>query len=93
VQGLQWQLELLVENPCGALVCSVAGTVWVRSLSASMVFDNMWARKVLAEDEAMRSATGGANYKLEHVYLVQLLPLKHPWADPGVSHGGQLPPP
>jgi hypothetical protein len=82
VQGLQVipqrQLESLVERfQVGTLVCGVAGTVWVRSLSASKVFDNMWASKVLAEDEAMRSATGGANYKLEHVYLVQLLPLKH----------------
>ena len=47
---------------------------WV---AASKVFDEMWAQKVLAEDEAeqrlKRSASGGVNY-----VLVQLLPSKEP---------------
>uniref|UniRef100_A0ACD5TLV3 Uncharacterized protein n=2 Tax=Avena sativa TaxID=4498 RepID=A0ACD5TLV3_AVESA len=57
VQGLQVilqrQLEVLVERyRVGALVCGVAGTVWVRWVATSKVFDEMWARKVFAEDEA-----------------------------------------
>jgi hypothetical protein len=44
VQGLQLilqrQLEALVDrHQVGALVCSVAGTVWVRWVAASKVFD------------------------------------------------------
>ncbi|VAI53162.1 unnamed protein product [Triticum turgidum subsp. durum] len=62
---LQRQLQVLVERyRVGALVCSVAGTVWLRWVAASKVFDGMWARKVLAEAEATqrlikRSASGG----------------------------------
>ncbi|KAK1696265.1 hypothetical protein QYE76_012962 [Lolium multiflorum] len=68
VQGLQVilqrQLQVLVERyRVGALVCGVAGTAWVRWVAASKVFDEMWARKVLAEDEAAQrlkySAPGG----------------------------------
>lgn len=68
VQGLQVilqrQLEALVERyRVGALVCGVAGTVWVRLVAASKVFDEMWVRKVLAVAEAAesqkRSASGG----------------------------------
>ncbi|XBI43497.1 hypothetical protein VPH35_108263 [Triticum aestivum] len=69
VQGLQvilhQQLQVLVERyRVGALVCGVAGTVWLRWVAASKVFDGMWARKVLAEAEAAqrlikRSACGG----------------------------------
>uniref|UniRef100_A0A0A9DPV2 Rrn7/TAF1B N-terminal cyclin domain-containing protein n=1 Tax=Arundo donax TaxID=35708 RepID=A0A0A9DPV2_ARUDO len=60
---LQRQLEVLVEqHRVGALVCGVAGTVWVRWVAASKVFDGMWARKVLAEHEAaeryMRFSSG-----------------------------------
>jgi hypothetical protein len=54
VQGLQVilqrQLEVLIERyRVGALVC---GTVWVRWVAASKVFDEMWARKVIAEDKS-----------------------------------------
>ncbi|CAM0955956.1 unnamed protein product [Alopecurus aequalis] len=57
VQGLQVilqrQLEVLVERyRVGALVCGVAGTVWLRWVATTKVFDEMWAPKVLAEDEA-----------------------------------------
>ncbi|XP_062231167.1 TATA box-binding protein-associated factor RNA polymerase I subunit B isoform X2 [Phragmites australis] len=49
---LQRQLEVLVErHRVGALVCGVAGTVWVRWVAASKVFDGMWARQVLADHE------------------------------------------
>jgi hypothetical protein len=82
VQGLQVilqrQLESLVETfNVGALVCGIAGTVWVRWVAASKMFDETWARKVLTEDEAKLSSTRGVSYKPEHVHLVQLLPLKH----------------
>jgi hypothetical protein len=81
VQGLQVilqrQLESLVETfQVGALVCGVAGTVWVRWVAASKVFDETWARKVLTEDEARRSAAAGVSHKLQRLHLVQLLPLK-----------------
>ncbi|KAF6989763.1 hypothetical protein CFC21_007060 [Triticum aestivum] len=68
VQGLQvilqQQLEVLVKRyRVGALVCGLAGTIWVRWVATSKVFDEIWARKVLAEDEAAqrlkRSASGG----------------------------------
>ncbi|KAM3317497.1 hypothetical protein ACQJBY_035282 [Aegilops geniculata] len=68
VEGLQvilhQQLQVLVERyRVSALVCGVAGTVWLRWVAASKVFDGMWVRKVLAEDEATRrpkrSASGG----------------------------------
>jgi hypothetical protein len=50
---LQRQLEVLVErHQAGALVCGVAGTIWVRWVAASKVFDDMWARHVIAEHEA-----------------------------------------
>ncbi|XP_037483209.1 TATA box-binding protein-associated factor RNA polymerase I subunit B-like [Triticum dicoccoides] len=64
---LQQQLQVLVERyRVGALVCGVAGTVWLRWVAASKVFDGMWARKVLAGAGAeatqrlmKRSASGG----------------------------------
>ena len=68
VQGLQvilqQQLGVLVKRyRVGALVCGLAGTIWVRWVATSKVFDEIWARKVLAEDEAAqrlkRSASGG----------------------------------
>ncbi|KAJ1289643.1 hypothetical protein BS78_02G180500 [Paspalum vaginatum] len=60
VQGLQVilqrQLEVLVErHRVGVLVCGVAGTIWVRWVAASNVFDKMWARQVLANHEAVGS--------------------------------------
>ena len=82
---LQQQLEALVErHHVGALVCGVAGTIWVRWVAASKVFDEMWARKVLADDEDVRRpklySGGGASLhscsvsaienKLEYVYLL-----------------------
>ncbi|XP_044417893.1 TATA box-binding protein-associated factor RNA polymerase I subunit B isoform X2 [Triticum aestivum] len=81
VEGLQvilhQQLQVLVERyRVGALVCGVAGTVWLRWVAASKVFDEMWARKVLAEDEATwrrkRSASGGQQEPQE---------VKCEWAD------------
>jgi hypothetical protein len=49
---LQRQLEVLVEQfRVGALVCGVAGTIWVRWVVASKVLDEMWPRQVLAEHE------------------------------------------
>ncbi|PNT76985.1 hypothetical protein BRADI_1g56620v3 [Brachypodium distachyon] len=61
---LQRQLEVLVErHRVGALICGVAGTIWVRLVAASKVFDEMWPQKVLAQDEAVeklkRSASEG----------------------------------
>jgi hypothetical protein len=32
-------------------------------VAASKVFDEMWVHKVLAEEEAKSSATGGVSYK------------------------------
>ncbi|CAM0948896.1 unnamed protein product [Alopecurus aequalis] len=69
VQGLQvilqQQLQVLVVGyRVGALVCGVAGTLWLRWVAASKVFDEMWALKALADDEAAQrlthSAGGGA---------------------------------
>ncbi|TVU18925.1 hypothetical protein EJB05_35045, partial [Eragrostis curvula] len=52
---LQRQLEVLVERfRVGALVCGVAGTIWVRWLAASKVFDEMWVHQVLADHEATK---------------------------------------
>ncbi|KAK3139038.1 hypothetical protein QOZ80_5AG0376880 [Eleusine coracana subsp. coracana] len=61
---LQRQLEVLVERfRVGALICGVSGTIWMRWVAASEVFDEMWARQVLADHEAeerrMRSGGGG----------------------------------
>ncbi|KAL6864960.1 hypothetical protein ACP4OV_016111 [Aristida adscensionis] len=51
---LQRQLEVLVErHRVGALVCAVAGTVWVRWVAASKVFDGMWARQVLQDHKGV----------------------------------------
>uniref|UniRef100_M8C5E2 Rrn7/TAF1B N-terminal cyclin domain-containing protein n=1 Tax=Aegilops tauschii TaxID=37682 RepID=M8C5E2_AEGTA len=81
VEGLQvilhQQLQVLVDRyRASALVCGVAGTVWLRWVAASKVFDGMWARKVLAEDEATRrqkrSASGGEQKTQE---------VKCEWAD------------
>ncbi|KAL5203165.1 hypothetical protein ABZP36_014117 [Zizania latifolia] len=47
---LQRQLEALVErHRVGSLVCGLAGTIWLRWVAASEVFDEMWAQKVLDE--------------------------------------------
>ncbi|XP_047052262.1 TATA box-binding protein-associated factor RNA polymerase I subunit B-like [Lolium rigidum] len=52
---LQQQLQALVErHRAGALICGVAGTIWVRWVAASKVFGEMWARKLIVEDEAAR---------------------------------------
>ncbi|KAG2619925.1 hypothetical protein PVAP13_3NG143702 [Panicum virgatum] len=69
---LQQQLEVLVErHRVGALVCGVAGTVWVRWVAASKVFDDMWARQVIAEHDAAgrekRSGGGDNNNKPDEV--------------------------
>ncbi|CAL4892969.1 unnamed protein product [Urochloa decumbens] len=75
VQGLQVilqrQLEVLVERyRAGALVCGVAGTIWLRWVAASRVFDDMWARQVIAEQEAAereKRSGGGDNNKPDEV--------------------------
>jgi len=56
VQGLQVilqrQLEALVEQHwVAALVCAVAGPVWVRWVAASKVSDETWVRQVLVDHE------------------------------------------
>jgi hypothetical protein len=49
---LQRQLQVLVEqHRVDALVCGVAGTIWLRWVAASRVFDDMWARQVLADHD------------------------------------------
>lgn len=57
VQGLQvilqWQLEALVEqHRVAALVCAVAGPLWVRWVAASKVCDKTWVRQALVDHEA-----------------------------------------
>jgi ribosomal protein S1 len=42
-----WQ-EFATGHQVGELVCGVVGTVWARWVAVSKVFDEMWARKVLA---------------------------------------------
>ncbi|CAN6360468.1 unnamed protein product [Urochloa humidicola] len=76
VQGLQVilqrQLEVLVErHRAGPLVCGVAGTIWVRWVAASKVFDDMWARQVIAEHEAAgrEKLSGGDDNKTDEVKL------------------------
>ncbi|XP_039838848.1 TATA box-binding protein-associated factor RNA polymerase I subunit B-like isoform X2 [Panicum virgatum] len=69
---LQLQLEALVQrHRVGALVCGVAGTIWVRWVAASKVFDDMWARQVIAEHDAAgrekRSGGGDNNNKPDEV--------------------------
>ncbi|CAN6351362.1 unnamed protein product [Urochloa humidicola] len=68
---LQRQLEVLVErHRAGPLVCGVAGTIWVRWVAASKVFDDMWARQVIAEHEAVereKRSGGGDNNKPDEV--------------------------
>lgn len=69
---LQRQLEVLVErHRVGALICGVAGTIWVRLVAASKVFDEMWPQKVLAQDEAVeklkRSASEGVSLRSSSV--------------------------
>uniref|UniRef100_A0ACD5Z885 Uncharacterized protein n=1 Tax=Avena sativa TaxID=4498 RepID=A0ACD5Z885_AVESA len=76
VQGmqviLQRQLEALVErHRVGALVCGVAGTLWVRWVAASKVFDQMWARKVLD------SAGGGDQEEEKCEWADEALPRKY----------------
>nr|CAB3461771.1 unnamed protein product [Digitaria exilis] len=70
---LQRQLEVLVErHRVGALVCGVAGTVWLRWVAASKVFDEMWARQVIAEHEAAgreKRPGSGDNNKPDKVKL------------------------
>uniref|UniRef100_A0A0E0PL61 TATA box-binding protein-associated factor RNA polymerase I subunit B n=1 Tax=Oryza rufipogon TaxID=4529 RepID=A0A0E0PL61_ORYRU len=46
---LQRQLEALVErHRVGSLAASLAGTIWLRWVAASKVFDEMWVHKMLA---------------------------------------------
>ncbi|XP_047050658.1 TATA box-binding protein-associated factor RNA polymerase I subunit B-like [Lolium rigidum] len=68
VQGLQailqQQLQALVErHRAGALICGVAGTIWLRWVAASKVFGEMWARKVMTEDEAARGLKRSSNQR------------------------------
>ncbi|KAG8067820.1 hypothetical protein GUJ93_ZPchr0005g14285 [Zizania palustris] len=64
---LQRQLEVLVErHRVGSLVCGLAGTIWLRWVAASEVFDEMWAQKVLdemAERKAMDKAAAAESQK------------------------------
>ncbi|XP_022683731.1 TATA box-binding protein-associated factor RNA polymerase I subunit B isoform X2 [Setaria italica] len=73
---LQRQLQVLVEqHRVDALVCGVAGTIWLRWVAASRVFDDMWARQVLA-DHDQRSGSGDNNKpdrrKVEFAFLRSL---------------------
>uniref|UniRef100_J3M659 Rrn7/TAF1B N-terminal cyclin domain-containing protein n=1 Tax=Oryza brachyantha TaxID=4533 RepID=J3M659_ORYBR len=53
---LQRQLEALVErHRVGSLVAGLAGTIWLRWVAASKVFDEMWAQNVLANAAATES--------------------------------------
>jgi hypothetical protein len=50
-----------------ARVCGVSGTLWVCCVSASKVFDEMWAREVLAKDDAalgLKRSSSGAEVLL-----------------------------
>ena len=61
----------------GALVCGVAGTVWVRWVAASKVFDDMWARQVIAEhDAAGREKRSGGGGEPSTLALVEVLPFE-----------------
>ncbi|CAL5034211.1 unnamed protein product [Urochloa decumbens] len=68
VQGLQVILQRQLEELVGrhgasALVCGVAGTIWLRWVAASKVFDDMWACQVLADHN--KHSGGGDNKKPE----------------------------
>ncbi|KAL6630974.1 hypothetical protein ACP70R_028314 [Stipagrostis hirtigluma subsp. patula] len=88
---LQEQLEVLVkQHRVSALVCGVAGTVWVRWVAASKVFDEMWARQLLADHEAVEyKKQYGDDKKPEEVkyeWEDDILPLrkdKRKWAMEG----------
>lgn len=78
---LQRQLEVLVErHRVGVLICGVAGTIWVRWVAASKVFDRMWVRQVLANHEAAgreKRSIGGDNKEPDEV--------KYEWEDDTVA--------
>lgn len=61
--------------PGGRVRLRRGGTVWVRWVAASKVFDEMWARKALAEVEAAesqkRSASGGYNFSSYSVITIE----------------------
>uniref|UniRef100_A0ACD5VB41 Uncharacterized protein n=1 Tax=Avena sativa TaxID=4498 RepID=A0ACD5VB41_AVESA len=76
VQGMQVVLQRQLE----ALVCGVAGTLWVRWVAASKVFDGMWARKVLIEDEALhrpKLSAGGGEQEEKCEWADEALPQKY----------------
>jgi hypothetical protein len=71
VQGLQvilqWQLEALVEqHRVVALVCAVAGPLWVRWVATSKVCDKTWVRQALVDHEATgrEKCSGGGGERL-----------------------------
>ncbi|RWV80177.1 hypothetical protein GW17_00058589 [Ensete ventricosum] len=75
VQGLQvilqLQCEALVEKfGVSPLICGLAGTIWLRYVASSMVFDEGWGQKVIAESEATVSQSRDDNpgKDLFHLY-------------------------
>uniref|UniRef100_A0A0E0L1B8 RING-type domain-containing protein n=1 Tax=Oryza punctata TaxID=4537 RepID=A0A0E0L1B8_ORYPU len=65
---LQRQLEALVErHRVGSLVAGLAGTIWLRWVAASKVFDEMWVQKMLAIAESVEghSASNDKQSELE----------------------------
>ncbi|URD92580.1 RNA polymerase I-specific transcription initiation factor Rrn7 [Musa troglodytarum] len=70
VQGLQvilqLQCEALVEKfGVSPLICGLAGTIWLRFVASSMVFDEGWGQKVIAESEAAVSQSRDDNLVAE----------------------------
>ncbi|WOK98339.1 TATA box-binding protein-associated factor RNA polymerase I subunit B [Canna indica] len=80
VQGLQvivqLQCEALVEKfGVSPMICGLAGTIWLRYLASSKVFDEDWGKKVIAESEA--AAAQSKDQKLDKQKPVDLNKAKY----------------
>ncbi|XP_077228888.1 TATA box-binding protein-associated factor RNA polymerase I subunit B-like isoform X2 [Tasmannia lanceolata] len=63
VQGIQvmiqMQCEVLVEKfGVSAMICGVAGTIWLRFVAGSRVFDEGWANEVIIDSEVAHTEDG-----------------------------------
>ncbi|GMH09675.1 hypothetical protein Nepgr_011516 [Nepenthes gracilis] len=57
---IQYQCEVLVEKlKASPLICGIAGSVWLRFVASTQIFNDMWANETMLESESQ----GGKEYK------------------------------
>lgn len=81
---LQLQCEALVEKfGVSPIICGLAGTIWLRYVASSMVFDEGWAQKTIEVSEV---AFAQSHHERPGVGLYHLYASSHAWMEGQLMH-------